>query len=311
MRDILINMQPDHFWIWAIGLTVIACISFIATFIYFYRARIIEDTPTSKIRSAAQGYVELEGIARAFNNTPIISKLSHTPCLWYKYKIEKYVGGKNDKWRTIEEAESKDYFLIKDDTGQCLVDPTGATVTPLHRVKWTGSSKYPVPGNSPKTSSTFLGITVVSSGRTYRYTEERLHDNDLLYALANFKTFSNPNHIPTLNEEVRQYLNKLKQDTTKLHKHFDKNGDGNIDMQEWDEARNAVIKHVKAKHQSEANSGIHLLEKPKERRHPYLLSAFPQDDLIHKFKRYSTLGLVGFFLAGAISVYMIAVRLSA
>ena len=310
MHDILVNMPPDNFWIWAIGLAVVAAISFVATFVFFYRARIIEDTPTSKIRSAAQGYVEIEGIAKAFNNTPITAKLSHTPCLWYKYKIEKYVGGKNNKWRTVEEGESKDYFLIKDNTGHCLVDPSGAKVTPLYRGKWMGNIKYPAPGSSPKQSASFLGMSIMTTG-TYRYSEERLHDDDLLYALGNFKTFTNPNHIPTLNAEVRQYLNQLKQDTAKLHKHFDKNGDGKIDMEEWDDARKAVIQHVKGKYQSEANAGIHLLEKPKERRHPYLLSAFPQDDLIAKFKRYSTLGLIGFFVSGAISVYMIAVRLTA
>lgn len=309
MHDILINMPPDKFWIWAIGLAIGAAVCFVVTFIFFYRARIIEDTPTSKIRSAAQGYVELEGLAKAFNNQPITAKLSHKECLWYKYEIEKYVGGKNNKWRTVEKGESRDFFLIKDDTGHCLVDPVGAKITPISKSKWMGNTKYPLPGTAPAKSSSFLGITLIS-GSTYRYSEERLNDNDLLYALGNFKTFSNPKQIPTLNEEVRQYLAKLKQQPAKLHKHFDKNRDGKIDMEEWDEARKAVIRHVQGKYQSEANAGINLLELPKERRHPYLLSAFPQDDLIQKYKRYSVFGLVGFFLAGTISVYMIAVRLA-
>lgn len=309
MHDILLNMPPDHFWIWAISFGVLAAVGFGVTFIFFYRARIIEDTPTSKIRSAAQGYVELEGMAKSFNGKPINAKLSQTPCLWYKYKIEKYVGGKNDKWRTVEEGQSRDFFLIKDNTGHCLIDPTGARVTTIYKGKWVGNSKFPVPGSSPKKNSPLLKLTFIS-GTTYRYTEERLHENDLLYALGNFKTFTSPNQIPTLNEEVRQYLNKLKQDPAKLQRHFDKNGDGKIDIQEWDEARQVVIQHVKAKYQSEVDAGIHLMQKPNERRHPYLLSAFPQDDLVQKYKRYSTLGLVGFFLSGAICTYMIAVRLS-
>ena len=89
MRGVLINMPPDHFWLWAIGLCILTVVAFVVTFLFFYRARIIEDTPTSKIRSAARGYVELEGRARAFNNKPIQARLSHMPCLWYKYKIEK------------------------------------------------------------------------------------------------------------------------------------------------------------------------------------------------------------------------------
>ncbi|MFO7602446.1 MAG: GIDE domain-containing protein [Gammaproteobacteria bacterium] len=309
MRDILLNMPQDHFWIWAIGMGLIGLFAFATTFIYFYLARIIEDTPTSRIRSAAQGYVELEGLARAFNGQPIISKLSQTPCLWYKYKIEKYVGGKNDKWRTLEENDSKEFFLLEDATGHCLIDPAGARVNPLYKKVWTGNSKYPAPGSDTTAGTTFLGMSVITSG-TYRYTEQRLHENDFLYALGDFKTFSNPKHIPTLNQEVRQYLNQLKRDPVKLHKHFDKNGDGEIDQQEWEQARKAVIEHVTTKYQSEANAGIHLLEKPAERRHPFLLSAFPQDDLVRKYKRYSSLGLAGFFVAGGFAVYMLVVRLA-
>jgi len=66
---------------------------------------------------------------------------------------------------------------------------------------------------------------------TYRHTKLRLHENDLPYALGNFKTFSNPSHIPTLNEEGRQYLNKLKRAPEKLHRHFDSNN-GRIKQQE-------------------------------------------------------------------------------
>src|SRR5690606_9806630 len=52
-------------------------------------ARTIEDTPTSKIRSAAQGYVELSGTASSTGET-IAAPLSGTPCLWYRYTIERY-----------------------------------------------------------------------------------------------------------------------------------------------------------------------------------------------------------------------------
>ena len=37
--------------------------------------RLIEDTPTAKIRSAPQGYVELEGTGKLMDGPPIIAKL--------------------------------------------------------------------------------------------------------------------------------------------------------------------------------------------------------------------------------------------
>ena len=50
--------------------------------------RLIEDTPAAKIRSAPQGYVEIEGIGRMMDGPPIIAKVSGLPCVWYRYKIE-------------------------------------------------------------------------------------------------------------------------------------------------------------------------------------------------------------------------------
>jgi multidrug resistance efflux pump len=39
-------------------------------------ARLIEDTPTSQVRSAAQGLVELVGTARGMPGAPVIAPLS-------------------------------------------------------------------------------------------------------------------------------------------------------------------------------------------------------------------------------------------
>ena len=53
--------------------------------------RLVEDTPTAKIRSAPQGYVELEGVGKLMDGPPIIAKLSGLPCVWFRYKIEELV----------------------------------------------------------------------------------------------------------------------------------------------------------------------------------------------------------------------------
>ncbi|WP_455203621.1 hypothetical protein [Kaarinaea lacus] len=69
----LLHMPTVQFWIYlllAIGGGVVA---FYFAFLYLKRARIIEDTPTSKIRSAAQGYVELQGRAQTMEGAPIIA----------------------------------------------------------------------------------------------------------------------------------------------------------------------------------------------------------------------------------------------
>src|SRR4030067_2822595 len=53
--------------------------------------RLIEDTPTAKIRSAPQGYVELEGLGKLMDGPPIIARLTGLPCVWDRYTIEEYV----------------------------------------------------------------------------------------------------------------------------------------------------------------------------------------------------------------------------
>ena len=49
------------FWLVVIGLAAGAAYSFWFAFKAWAKNRLIEDTPTSRVRSAAQGYVELSG----------------------------------------------------------------------------------------------------------------------------------------------------------------------------------------------------------------------------------------------------------
>ena len=67
------------------------------------RHRLIVGTPTSRIASAAQGYVELLGNARR-EGAPILSKYLLLPCLWYRYKVER----KNHKnqWHTVDTGKA-------------------------------------------------------------------------------------------------------------------------------------------------------------------------------------------------------------
>ena len=64
-------------------LLVIAAISLLAWAGNYRRWRLIVDTPTSRIDSAAQGYVELAGTAHWPGDTPLSSELAGVPCCWY------------------------------------------------------------------------------------------------------------------------------------------------------------------------------------------------------------------------------------
>src|SRR5690554_6778645 len=67
------------------------------------RIRHLLDTPTSRIRSAAQGYVELVGVLRSGPVENLSAPLTGEPCLWWRYRIEEYrSNGKRSSWSLVE-----------------------------------------------------------------------------------------------------------------------------------------------------------------------------------------------------------------
>lgn len=97
------------------------------------RARAIADTPTSRIASAAQGHVELVGTLRPLPGRDLRAPLSGAPCLWYRFREERYNGS---RWDLAREGESDAPFLIEDGSGACLVRPQGAEMTGLEAQTW-------------------------------------------------------------------------------------------------------------------------------------------------------------------------------
>ena len=95
---------------------------FVALLVFAYgafkRYRSMDATATSKIRSAAQGYVELKGLAELLPNDVIVSPFSNSRCVWYHCTIDKQQrSGKRTSWSNIVDLCSEDLFRIVDETG--------------------------------------------------------------------------------------------------------------------------------------------------------------------------------------------------
>lgn len=273
-------------------LVILLCIGLLSYgFVLIYRARLMEDTPTSLIRSAAQGYVELSGHARLLPGPPIVSPLSDTPCAWWSYRVqERDRNGKDNQWRTIEEETSGELFLLADTTGECIVDPDYASVTPSLSRSWGGPVQRPHRGPD--------GMSWLSFGN-YRYSEKLILLGDPIYATGWFRTQT---AILELNEsrDVSELMAEWKQDKHGLLKRFDANGDGQIDMQEWETARRAALEQVRAEHvERSLDPDLHVLSKPPDRR-PFVLSTLTQKSLTRRYRLWATLcfavavGLIGF-----------------
>lgn len=293
MNEIEIIWQTHHHWV-GIGIAAItALITFIAAFVYIQRARIMENFPTSKIGSASQDYVELVGQAKAMSSNMLKAPLSGIDCVWYRYKIEQHNGSaKQHRNVTIEKGESNDIFFIQDDTGRCVIDPLSAIKTPSKKLHWRGNTERPqtVPSESTSlyhTSVTIsFGSTQVRSGDRYTYTEERIHDGDPLYVIGQFKTVGSTNDLLDKNNEISD-------------------GDGNINMQEWDAVRQTATQVTETNASNQANkTGFHSIGPAGNKRLPFILSAVPQQHMIKTYKWTSTIYLSIFLLSGSIAVML-------
>ena len=95
------------------------------------RKRLIEDTPTSKIRSAAMGLVEVSGLANGPYTIP--APVSQLPCYFHRTMVWIYVqSGKNKRWKKVVDARLHVPFYLEDETGRVLVDPSDAELD-IHR----------------------------------------------------------------------------------------------------------------------------------------------------------------------------------
>lgn len=274
--------------------------------------RLIEDTPTAKIRSAPQGYVELEGLGKMMDGPPIIAKLSGLPCVWYRYKIEEYVNtgkGNERHWQTIDKGTSTETFWLQDDTGRVVVDPEGADITPRHKDSWRSSSSLGGIARRPAGVSSFLA-SHAGHGR-YRLTEERINNGERLYALGLLKNVSSYTSMPTVDEDVRVLLRDWKMDQPTLKRRFDLNKDGRIDEVEWRLAR-AQARRETMKNRREqvivTADGLNVMGSTLDRSRPYILSAFTQTELIRRYKRWATLYAGACFLLGLTAVWVFNVK---
>ncbi len=118
------------FFVCAIGFGL-GIMLFIRGFRLLQRRRLILDTPSSKIRSASMGLVEINGLA--VGPYTMIAPITARPCYYYRTLVWEYKQeGKNKQWVKIAGESMHVPFYVDDNTGRMLVDPRGADLE-LHR----------------------------------------------------------------------------------------------------------------------------------------------------------------------------------
>jgi hypothetical protein len=277
---IAIAFQAESGEVWPYALLAMSGVSFLAWIANYRRYRHIQDLPTSKVASAAQGYVELFGRTELLAGEPIVSKLSRSPCCWYSFQIEEK--GSNDKWGVVDSGSSVEHFLLVDDTGQCVISPDGAEVLTHDNKSWEESDR--------------------------RYTEWLLLPRSVIYAIGEFSTTTGA-AVTTGDEraDVGALLAQWKANQKELHARFDLDRDGKVSMKEWELARLQARREVRARHtevQSRSVEGVHILRKPRDGRLFLLANELP-DKIGSRYRFWSWAHLVIFLGAGSAGLMML------
>jgi hypothetical protein len=118
-------------WIWpCIGIAG-GIYLFVRGFKMLQRKRLILNTPTSKIRSASLGLVEVNGLA--VGPYTLTAPITGVPCYFYRTQAwELRKSGKNNEWQQVADESLHVPFYLDDNTGRLLINPQGAELD-LHR----------------------------------------------------------------------------------------------------------------------------------------------------------------------------------
>jgi len=292
------------FWLTAAALAAAAAYSFWYAFKAWAKNRVIEDTPTSRVRSAAQGYVEISGLSLLPPDSHIKAPLTGKPCAWWRYKIEeRRSAGRSRSWFTIQSDTSAESFLLDDGTGQCLIDPRGAEVFPGASDVWYGPSEWPEV-RIPDGTGIFGRLADSFMTDKYRYTEHRLQAHEHVYAIGAFRSLGGAS-VDDPDDAVAALLHAWKKDPAALLARFDTNHDGTLSAAEWDQARAAARREVLDHRAAETRPpSMNVLSDPGDGR-SFLLAACDAQTLARRFRYRALAGLGGFVGSTAALAWML------
>jgi hypothetical protein len=173
-------------------LTILSAIA-IAGGLYFFflgfqllaRKRLLLATPTSKVRSAALGLVEVNGMAAGPYTMP--APITGKPCFLYHTTAWQQRADKKQEWEKIADETLHLPFFIDDATGQLLIEPLGADLD-LRRdfreeyaSSFFSSTFFSNEANVPPRVSVFLSRHGIVPARRLRIEERLIKPEDSLF----------------------------------------------------------------------------------------------------------------------------------
>ncbi len=247
---------------WQITLALIGLTSFWVAYANLKRYRTVADTPTSRIASAPQGYIELVGRGQQPPGDNLVSPINGLPCLWFRYRIERHDG---DRWTLVDSGVSHDTFGVNDGSGLVLIDPDGAEIHTSRKQ--------------------------VSNTDGYRKTEWTLIEGETIYVIGEHVTLGGPNAVLDRKTDLANLLAEWKTDRKTLLARFDTDRDGDISLAEWERVRQLASEEIDRAHLDiRLKDGVHLMRKPAHGQ-PFLIAGREVTALVKHFRLWSGLHL--------------------
>jgi hypothetical protein len=180
----ILSSSHEDGWIWALVGAGAGVYLFYRGFRILQRKRLIMNTPSSKIRSASMGLVEVNGLAAG--PYTLMAPVTGVPCYYFRtvaWQLKQ--SGKNREWEKVAEESLHVPFYLDDNTGRMLVNPQGAELD-VHRdfhEEFSGSffsSSLDIPANA----SSFLMRHGVSTDQKVKIDEYCIKPKNSLFILG-------------------------------------------------------------------------------------------------------------------------------
>lgn len=274
------------------------------------RIRHIEDTPKSKIASAPQGLVEVQGFAWPQDKSHT-SNAGHE-LVYYHFALqreEQKGSGKNKRreWVTIFSFVHNKPFYLMDPTGLALIDPTGSDLeieSPNNRM-WTNLKEAEkayylekvigsaVPNFPPK--GRFFGLF----SQRYRVSEKEIRAGCPVYVTGDFRT-NNVNLAKVQSQGLTHFANRVIDFNSRALKNLkgllDKDNDGKVCHKEARDGYSFAAQLSKKKSISEKlvenEFDVHG-EMRSSSNHKLFIADAHESHVVEKLKKWQTLRVLG------------------
>jgi hypothetical protein len=157
---------------------------------------------------------------------------------------------------------------LRDDTGECLVDPEHAEIMTWRRQQWQKDK--------------------------HRYTEWMLLEHDTIRVLGQFRTTGGPALDFDKRAVLSDLLSEWKRDMPALLRRFDRDRDGRLSLEEWEPVRQAAVAEVEqTMRAAQATPDISLIAKPADQDF-FLISNLSRESLSRRYLLWSWVHVLTF-----------------